>query len=262
LIASSRRDLATRISPDGRRIAFTSDRSGHPEIWLCDSNGANALQLTSHASGHVGPPDWSPDGSRIVFPARPGGNADVFVIDAGGGTPRRLTTEPSDETNPSWSRDGRWIYFGSNRSGRRQIFKMPVEGGNTLQVTKGGGFAGIESKDGRRFYYVVTEIGTGGTLWSVPPEGGEETPVMPGTRTWGDWSPGKEGIYFLDLESKRKAFLRLFRFAAHRSEQVAVWEQPGSYSLPRLSLSPDERWLLFDHLDRSESDLMLVENFR
>ncbi len=113
LIASTRRDVSGRFSPDGKRIVFASARSGTMEIWVCDADGSNALQLTSFNGPNTGTPRWSPDARSIVFDSRPGGNADIFVVGASGGAPRQITTDPSEDVVPSWSRDGRWIYFES-----------------------------------------------------------------------------------------------------------------------------------------------------
>src|SRR5262249_1985560 len=67
LISSTRDDVEAQFSPDGKRIAFDSNRSGSDEIWVCDSDGSNAVQLTSLGVGNTGAPRWSPDGERIVF---------------------------------------------------------------------------------------------------------------------------------------------------------------------------------------------------
>ena len=69
----ARGELHQQLSPDGRRVAFGSDRSGEWEIWLADPDGANAVQLTSMGAGSVGP-RWSPDGERIVFHSDPEGS--------------------------------------------------------------------------------------------------------------------------------------------------------------------------------------------
>lgn len=64
-ISSTRHEGAPRFSPDGKRIVFTSNRSGSGEIWVCDSDGSNFLQVT--AIGGAGTPRWSPDSRNIVF---------------------------------------------------------------------------------------------------------------------------------------------------------------------------------------------------
>jgi len=77
----------------------------------------------------------------------------IFIVDAQGGAPHQLTNEPSSEGVPSWSRDGHWIYFASDRTGRYQVWKMASKGRPAVQVTHRGGFAAIESPNGRFVYY-------------------------------------------------------------------------------------------------------------
>src|SRR5205807_1445032 len=148
-ISSTRLEGNPQFSPDGHRVAFTSNRSGSGEIWVCDAEGKNSAQLTNFGGPHTDTPTWSPDGRLIAFTSFPGGNANIYVVGAGGGSPRRLTTDPSTETAPSWSRDGRWIYFVSNRTGRSEVWKIPAAGGAAVQLTRGGGQNPAESRDGR-----------------------------------------------------------------------------------------------------------------
>ena len=117
-IASTRSDAAAQYSPDGKRIAFESDRSGVHGIWVSDADGSNAVELFSQAGASCGTPRWSPDGQRIAFDSDPEGNIDIYVIRASGGKPIRLTTDSADDEAPSWSRDGKWVYFASKRTGR------------------------------------------------------------------------------------------------------------------------------------------------
>ena len=117
-IASTRLDAAAQYSPDGKRIAFESDRSGVHGIWVSDADGSNAVELFSRAGAGSGTARWSPDGQRIAFDSNPEGNLDIYVIRASGGKPIRLTTDPADDDAPSWSRDGNWVYFASKRTGR------------------------------------------------------------------------------------------------------------------------------------------------
>ena len=122
LIASTWMDNSPQYSPDGKKIVFTSSRTGKLEVWTCDREGSNLVQLTFFNGPHVGTPRWSPDGREIVFDSTAEGQRDVYVVGVDGGRPRRLTVEPSLDVRPSWSRDGRFIYFGSNRSGEWQVW--------------------------------------------------------------------------------------------------------------------------------------------
>src|SRR5262249_42216030 len=116
LISSTRVDRLAEYSPDGKKIVFSSSRSGPREIWVWGADGANAVQLTHFGGPVTGTPRWSPDGRRIAFDSRPGNNADIYIIESEGGAPRRLTDHPTEDARPSWSPDGKSIYFSSSRS--------------------------------------------------------------------------------------------------------------------------------------------------
>ncbi len=271
LIASTRNDVSGRFSPDGKRIVFASNRSGTMEIWVCDADGSNALQLTSFNGPNTGTPRWSPDARSIVFDSRPGGNADIFVVGASGGAPRRITTDPSEDVVPSWSRDGRWIYFASNRSGELQVWKVPVEGEEpegaaAVQVTRQGGFVAFESPDGKWVYYAKRR-GRPNAIWRVPAVGGEEAPVVQGlSSNRPSWTVVEEGVYFVDRdpasfpgEGWGVKFLNL-----QDGRVSLITELPNRPSLGSggLDVSPNGAWLIISQQGQSGSDLMLAENFR
>src|SRR5437588_765962 len=200
LCPSTQEDNGPQYSPDGKKTVFASRRSGSFEIWLCDSDGSDARQLTNIGGPLTGTPRWSPDGRQIAFDSWIEGNADIYVINADGGKPRRLTYDADEDITPSWSRDGHWIYFGCTRSGSMQIWKVPAEGGPTVQVTKQGGFEGFESADGKYFYYAKGRAMPG--IWRVPVAGGEEILVLGQHRAglWRYWAVTGKGIYFATAE--------------------------------------------------------------
>ena len=115
--SSTRSDFNPAFSPEGRRVAFGSSRSGKDEVWLADLDASNAVQLTSMSAPRTGTPGWSPDGQTIAFDSNLEGQYEIYTIPASGGKPRRLTSHPANDHVPSFSRDGKWIYFSSNRSG-------------------------------------------------------------------------------------------------------------------------------------------------
>jgi Tol biopolymer transport system component/DNA-binding winged helix-turn-helix (wHTH) protein len=261
VIASTRYEAGPQFSPDGKRIAFHSDRSGSFEIWVCDSAGLDPLQLTSLGRSNTGTPRWSPDSRRIAFDARPAETADIYVIDADGGAPHRVTTEPSDDVVPSWSNDGRWIYFASKRTGRWEVWKVPAEGGQAVQVTKYGGFAAFESRDGQSVYY-AKGLNVAG-LWKVSVNGGNEAPVLefPKVGYWGYWAVAEKGIYFVNTDA-RPYTLEFFDFATRRVGHVANLANSPVALESGLALSPDGRAILYVQEDQVNSDIVLVENFR
>jgi Tol biopolymer transport system component len=260
LLSSTRIDANARFSPDGKRIAFGSTRSGSFEIWVSENDGSNPVQLTSFGGPMTGTGRWSPDGKQIAFDCVAGGNGDIYIVSAGGGKPRRLTTDPATDDSPSWSRDGKWIYFGSNRRGLFQIWKMPAEGGSAVQVTRNGGYSGFESPDGKFLYYARDHVNT--SLWRVPAEGGEEVKILDELAGSDFFDVADDGIYFLPFweyyPSRPPPIpVQFHRFGARNSETVGeIWLQPTL----GFSVSPDKRGLMFSTVETLGSDVVVLEN--
>jgi Tol biopolymer transport system component len=266
LISSSRSESTPQISPDGKKIAFTSDRSGKDEIWVCDSDGRNPQQLTFSPEGvESGTPRWSPDGRYIVYGSGGGPRgtaAEIHVISAEGGSPRLVTDRALSAYVASWSRDGRWIYFCSGRSG--QIWRVPASGGQAVQLTKKGGVEAFESADRKFVYYSRFDTRTySDHIWKMPVEGAEEIQVFDEPIQMRQWALAENGIYFIPRKEIHRPLLKFFSFDTSRIIPIARLEKDsinGPYS--GLAVSPDGRWLLCPLTEQNNSDVMLVENFQ
>lgn len=259
LISSSRQDSSPHYSHDGKKIVFSSNRSGHGEIWACDSDGSRPIKLTQMDGRYVGTPRFSPDGKQIVFDSRDKGARGIFVMSADGGVARRLTPETSENILPSWSRDGRWIYFMSSRDGTKRIWKAPADGGEATPITRAESYEGAESFDGKFFYFQ-----RGFELWRVPLAGGEETQVpLKKSILARKWTITDQGVYFVANDTVSHQVIEFFSFATEKASRIFSPEKEMvPWGPPDLAVSPDGRWLLFTQIDQKSSDIMRVENFR
>jgi Tol biopolymer transport system component len=247
------RDKFSQFSPDGKRIAFESGRSGVDEIWTCDADGTDALQLTSFGRGVSGSPRWSPDGRMIAFDSNVGGNFGIYAIRSEGGKPVPLTKNGSTNAVPAWSRDGQWIYFTSWRTGRAEVWKIRANGESETQVTREGGGLATESAD-RQYLYFVRGGEDLGDLFRMPIRGGDAIKVLSGMKGR-LFTVFAKGVYFAAGSSQVE--LRYLEFATNSIHVIGAL--PG---LPHADISADERWALYPQPAFRDTNLLVASNFR
>ena len=259
LIPSSRAQWGAQYSPDGKRIAFASLRSGLQGVWISSDDGNNLVQI-SDPHYQSGSPQWSPDGNRIAFDSHPGEHWEIFVADVAERKPRKLVTNISDVTRPYWSRDGKWIYFNTIGPGGTGVYRCPASGGDAVLLSKGTVVInGRESFDGKTVYFASSHDKSTLKQVALPAQPGTESTVdrMPRIRTAELWTLSRAGIYFVPDEAPRS--LRYFDFATGQVRPIFEVDKDFSSGL---SVSPDGRWIIYSLLGDESSDIMIVDHFR
>jgi serine/threonine protein kinase len=161
-------------SPDGRSIAFSSNRKGHFDLYRKASDGTGVEELLYSDSLEKYPTSWSPDGKFLLYWAccdpKNGVHSWVLPLTAGA-KPFALLETPINESNPQFSPDGRWVAYASTESGRNEIYVVPFgwEGGaagGKRQVSTGGGVLARWRRDGKVLFYIAPS----GTLMAAEVE--------------------------------------------------------------------------------------------
>jgi DNA-binding winged helix-turn-helix (wHTH) protein len=250
-VVSGSGSAGPQFSPDGKHIAFMSNRGGPWQIFVSSIDGSDPVQISSTDS--AGTPRWSPDGKKIVFDAPCDEGTCVFLAPIDRREPARRLDEGFV---PSFSRNGKWIYFASQRSEGWQVWKIPARGGLAQEVTREGGFAAFESSDG--FVYYAKSRDAAPEIWRVRPSGGEESLVSGQIRprTWASWTVTQKGILFVADAPGKGSHLSLYESATGQIRQLL--------SLPSspfwMGASADGHRVAVN--DAAERQITLVENLR
>ncbi|RMF47037.1 MAG: hypothetical protein D6755_05765 [Anaerolineae bacterium] len=205
-------DIHPAISPDGQRVAFTSNRAGQWDLFVLDLSSGDVTRLTD-TPAYEGHPSWSPDGLWLAYDAYTDDNLDILVQPVDGAQPPiQLTFDPHADFSPAWSPQGRQIAFVSTRSGEPEIWladldkvedrfvnlsqSRSVQEDHPQWNADGSALAWSGTQDGLRQVY----------LWQE----GRAYPV--GNGDWPAWSPQGEQIATL-LRQPNADYLSAFRLS-------------------------------------------------
>jgi len=195
-------DMQPRYSPDGRWIAFTSDRAGGDNIWIVDRDGKNPQQVTKETFRLTNSPAWTPDSQFIAARkhftgTRSAGAGEIWIWHRSGGEGLQMTkraTEQKDEGEPAFSPDGRYLYWSADTTPGK-IFEYNKDPNGQIYVIKrleretgkivndvtgpGGSIRPTPSPDGRSLAF-IRRVRYKSTLFVKDIDSGIERPVWDG----------------------------------------------------------------------------------
>jgi serine/threonine protein kinase/Tol biopolymer transport system component len=224
------------VSPDGRWLAFDSDRGGLQQIYRT-APGGSVQQLTAgpHPAFH---PDISPDGREVAYHAFQDGTRQVFVVSAGGGTPTQVTSGTEDDRTPDWSPDGRSLVFSRGQFGTADqstaIVARDARGRwGTPRILRPNSGGATWSPDGRWILMARWDSTPGWELAAVPPGGGAgrtlltfRDPSRDVRPISGAWSADSRLVYYQAFDPRDRSF--------------GFWVVPVSGGTPRLVVRFDD----------------------
>lgn len=228
------------LSPDGKRMAYLSNESGSPQIWIRDLATGAARQITS-LMDPVGSVSWSPIGEQLAYSVLPGGglNTQIWVMNADSSGVRRLTPGGKENNGfAGWSRDGSAVFVDTNKDNpaARDPALIQVASGAWTKLASDKGLNSIADMRGDRAV-VRRLLGRGDTnLYLIDQRTGTETLLTPhdgkAETSWGDLSPDGRTVYVIsNVGRDRQAFGTIsigpegkpgpIRYFAQRTDAVA-----------------------------------------
>jgi TolB protein len=204
-------------SPDARAIAYTSWRTGFPDIFISRIyEGTMANPAKGTANAHNSLPMYSPDGTRLAFMSNRDGNSEIYIMNVDGSGLRRLTNHPQIDATPTWSPTGTQIAFTSDRSGTPSIYIVGVDGLGLRRVTFENSDRAtwspaprneiaFSARTGPGYDIKVLELATSEIRQLTFGEGSNEAPAWaPNGRHLAFWSTraGRAQIFSVDYDGK------------------------------------------------------------
>jgi serine/threonine protein kinase/Tol biopolymer transport system component len=251
-------------------IAFASDRSGVPEIYLSDLASNEAKLLINMPEGAC-EPAWSPDGSQIIFVSPCNGPLDLsdllpddtklYIANADGSEPTAVNTDATGDSEPAWSPDGKRIAFTSVRDGQPLIYTINLENNEvTRLIEPSADFAAVRqpawSKAGDQIVFAAKNTKVDGVyqIWTVTDSGQGLTQIVLSGTEYSDylptWSPDGKTITFsqrLSPNAPNPTVLPwvmkiLYENRGKAGDPVKGIKRP----IEHFQYSPDGKWYAFE----------------
>jgi Tol biopolymer transport system component len=254
LIGSPREESRGAWSPDGRHVAFNSDRAGDMNLWLLEV-ATGALRRLTDGSGGDYQPRFSPDGRRLAFFSSCGGSADIWTLDLADSRLTRLTDGPAIDVNPTFTRDGRHIAFMSDRTGRLEVWLMGADGSDPHALTDVGVMGHFLAVPPDASGIVFRSQTGAPPVLKVPFSGAAPEPI-PEVAGGAHMTLSPDGSRILDVVAHKVLWVSPLTGGA--PEKVFGFDDPD-VRIDYPNWSPDGRWALFDVFRPQGGNIWIME---
>lgn len=229
------------VSPDGRQVAFVSNRSGERQIWVAGLEESFVRQLKGTDDISRGP-HWLRDGRTLRFGRRKGQERSVFLVDATSAAVPRF--ERGDRYIRHESADGKLIFFFAGVGNRERLYRLPAGAGSKESpAMNGAAFHSVNDPASKWIHYLNKASGDSAVLTRVPAVGGRSTEVLADKVLTNDLGASDDGVYFARKLEGRRFGVYLYRTKLGREELLF---ETGQRPFRRISVSADGRNLVMD----------------
>jgi Tol biopolymer transport system component len=146
-------DRQPTYSPDGKRVLFSSNRSGNLDLWMMDL-GTGALRQVTDDRAQDWDPSFTPDGKHILWDSDRTGHLEVWIANLDGSAARQVTQDGVDAENPTETPDGQWILYWSGNAQTRGVWKIHPDGSGAARLLETDAVGTDVSPDGRYVLFV------------------------------------------------------------------------------------------------------------
>ena len=235
------------VSPDGRTLLLSSDRSGSHDLWRLMIGASDLQQLTSGPDDNWDP-RLSPDGQRIAFYSNRRGGRDIWVMSGDSAVPEPVTTGQGADLGPSWSPDGTRLAFQSDRSGAADVWVVALATGETsnLSAHPASDLWPDWSPDGE--WILFQSDRDDGGLYMVSVATAELRRVSGGPAGRAKWSRDQQDVFFIRSSQSGRGIWRV-RVADGQTRSVTDFSDRRG-SVGSFALATDGRFIYFTWEER------------
>jgi Tol biopolymer transport system component/serine/threonine protein kinase len=261
---------ATPVGGGYGQVAFASQRTGMPQIYLITADGNDLHPITNLPEGAC-QPSWAPSGARLVFTSPCQANGDsyressLYLINADGSDLTPLSTAPGGDFDPAWSPDGKHIAFTSLRDGHKEIYALDMA---TFQVARLTVSTAADEENSQpawspfnnQIVFVKKRLGAL-QIWTMTDTGQNQEQVVRSGQTLWDyspvWTPDGQSIIFnqIPVNPGSLPWLMQIRFE-DRETQLPSRLRFGVVGIQNISYSSDGFWMVYEGIDdRNNKDV-------